>query len=172
MTEKELSFEQVYHEYYPRILGHIRKKLSSYHEAEDLAQEVMTVCFRNFEKYDPEKAALGTWIYVIMNNRLKNYYRDKKDQISLDDEENCQEIAGKEVLEEAVILEEQRRILLETIAKLSEREQMIVKDTYFYRMTSAEVADRLHMTAGNVRVVLNRALKKLRGYLEEQGFEI
>ncbi len=172
MTEKEQSFEQVYHEYYPRILGHIRKKLSSYHEAEDLAQEVMTVCFQNFEKYDPEKAAIGTWIYVIMNNRLKNYYRDKKDQVSLDDEENYHEIAGTEILEEAVILEDQRKTLLETIEKLSEREQLIVTYTYFYRMTSAEVAERLRMTAGNVRVVLNRSLKKLRGYLEEQGFEI
>jgi len=171
MTEKEKSFEQVYYEYYPRILGHIRKKLSSYHEAEDLAQEIMTVCFRNFEKYDSEKASLGTWIYVVMNNRLKNYYRDKKDLVSLDDEESYLEVAAKEVLEEAVILEEQIQILMDTIEKLSEREQTIIQYTYFYRMTSAEVAERLHMTAGNVRVVLNRTLKKLKGYLEEQRFE-
>lgn len=170
MTEKELNFEQVYHEYYPRILGHIRKKLSSYHEAEDLAQEVMTVCFRNFEKYDPEKAALGTWIYVIMNNRLKNYYRDKKTLVSLDDEDSYLEIASEEVLEEAVLLEEQRRILTETIERLPERERMIVTYTYLYRLTSSEVAQRLGMTAGNVRVVLNRSLKKLRIYLEELGY--
>ena len=169
--DKEQSFEQVYNEYYPRVFGHIRKKLSSYHEAEDLTQEIMAVCYRNFEKYDPEKAALGTWIYVIMNNRLKNYYRDKKNLVSLDDEEAFLEIASEEVLEEAVLLEEQRRILMETIEHLSEREQKIVTYTYFYRLTSSEVAQRLGMTAGNVRVILNRSLKKLKIYLEEQGFE-
>ena len=171
MMKKDQQFEAVYNEYYPRILRYINKKIGLYHEAEDLAQEVMAACYRNFEKFDSEKASLGTWIYVIMNNRLKNYYRDKKQTVSLDDEESYLEIAAEEVLEEAVILEEQRHLLMETIGRLSEREQKIVRYTYFSRMTSTEVAERLQMTAGNVRVVLNRALKKLRMYLEEQGFE-
>ena len=170
MMNKEQDFESVYYEYYPRILGHIRKKLSSYHEAEELAQEIMTVCYQHFEKYDPEKASLGTWIYVIMNNRLKNYYRDKKELVSLDDDESYLEIADEKVLEEAVLLEEQRELLMEAIAQLSEREQAIVKDTYFHGMTSIMVAERLGMTSGNVRVVLNRSLKKLRSYLEEKGY--
>ena len=168
---KEQLFEQVYNEYYPRVFGHIRKKLCSYHEAEDLAQEVMAVCYRNFEKYDSEKAALGTWIYVIMNNRLKNYYRDKKEMVSLDAEDSFLEIPDEKVLEEAVLLEEQKRILMEAIRRLPERERTIVELTYFYRKTSAEVAQKLHMTAGNVRVTLNRSLKKLRLYLEEDGWE-
>lgn len=168
---KEQLFEQVYNEYYPRVFGHIRKKLCSYHGAEDLAQEVMAVCYRNFEKYDSEKAALGTWIYVIMNNRLKNYYRDKKEMVSLDAEDSFLEIPDEKVLEEAVLLEEQKRILMEAIRRLPERERTIVEQTYFYRKTSAEVAQKLHMTAGNVRVTLNRSLKKLRLYLEEDGWE-
>ena len=168
---KEQIFEQVYTEYYPRVFRYVSKKISHYHEAEDLAQEIMAVCYRNFEKYDPEKAALGTWVYVIMNNRLKNYYRDKKNMVSLDDEENLLEVVDENVLEEAVLLEEQRRALMGAIEKLPEREKTIVEQTYFFRKTSAEVAEMLHMTAGNVRVTLNRSLKKLRTYLEEDGWE-
>ena len=69
------------------------------------------------------------------------------------------------------MLEEQKRILMEAIRRLPERERTIVELTYFYRKTSAEVAQKLHMTAGNVRVTLNRSLKKLRLYLEEDGWE-
>ena len=170
MMNKEQDFESVYYEYYPRILGHVRKKLSSYHEAEDLTQEILAACYRNFEKFDGEKASLGTWIYVIMNNRLKNYYRDKKNLMSLDDDESYLEIADEKVLEDAVLLEEQRDLLMKAIAQLSEREQTIVKDTYFHGMTSIMVAEQLGMTSGNVRVVLNRSLKKLRSYLEEIGY--
>lgn len=167
---KDQQFEAVYNEYYPRILRHINKKIGLYHEAEDLAQEIMAACYRNFEKYNSEKSSVGTWIYVIMNNRLKNYYRDKKVNVSLDDDESFLELASEEVLEEAVLLEEQKRLLMEAIENLSEREKEIVMYTYFQRKTSVEVAEKLHMTAGNVRVVLNRSLKKLREYFEEKGY--
>lgn len=167
---KEQEFEQVYTEYYPRIFRHVNKKISHYQEAEDLAQEIMTVCYNNFEKYDPEKASLGTWIYVIMNNRLKNYYRDKKVMASLDDDESFLELASEEVLEEAVLIEEQKCLLMEAIEQLSEREKQIVMYTYFQGKTSAEVAELMHMSAGNVRVVLNRTLNKLREYFSLKGY--
>ena len=170
MTNKEQQFESVYNEYYPRILRHINKKIGIYHEAEDLTQEIMAACYRNFEKYDPEKSSMGTWVYVIMNNRLKNYYRDKRVNVSLDDDESFLELASEEILEEAVLLEEQKRVLMEAIASLSEREKEIVMNTYFLHKTSAEVAEVMHMTAGNVRVVLNRSIKKLREYFEARGY--
>ncbi len=170
MENKEQQFESVYNEYYPRILRHVYKKINLYHEAEDLAQEIMAACYRNFDKYDPEKSSIGTWVYVIMNNRLKNYYRDKKMTVSLDDDESFLELASEEVLEEAVLLEEQKRVLMRAIESLSEREREIVMNTYFQKKTSAEVAEKMHMTAGNVRVTLNRSLKKLREYFEARGY--
>ena len=170
MTNKEQQFEAVYNEYYPRILRYINKKIGIFHEAEDLTQEIMAACYRNFEKYDPEKSSMGTWVYVIMNNRLKNYYRDKRVNVSLDDDESILELASEEILEEAVLLEEQKRVLMEAIDSLSEREKEIVMNTYFLYKTSAEVAEVMHMTAGNVRVVLNRSIKKLREYFKARGY--
>lgn len=170
MGNNEQQFESVYNEYYPRILRHVYKKIGLYHEAEDFAQEIMAICYRNFDKYDPEKSSMGTWVYVIMNNRLKNYYRDKRVNVSLDDDESFLELASEEILEEAVLLEEQKRVLMEAIASLSEREKEIVMNTYFLHKTSADVAEVMHMTAGNVRVVLNRSIKKLREYFEARGY--
>lgn len=169
MNEKQ-SFEQVYNEYYPRVFRHVRGKISIYHEAEDLTQEIFAACYRNYDKFDPEKASVGTWIYVIMNNRLKNYYRDRKESVSLDDDESFLELAAEGALEESVLLEEQKRMLMDAIAELSERERQIVISMYFKKKTSAETAAELQMTAGNVRVVLNRTLTKIRTYFEERGY--
>lgn len=164
------SFGNVYDEYYPKVFRYVNKRILSYHEAEDLTQEIFVACYRNFEQFDPNKASVGTWIYIIMNNRLKNYYRDKKRFISLDDEEGFPEIASDEILEDSVLLEEQKRLLLDAMETLSERERQIIMNTYFYKKTSAETAELLHMTAGNVRVVLNRSLTKIRTYFESKGY--
>ena len=166
----EKDFSEVYNEYYLKVFRHVRGKITSYHEAEDLTQEIFTACYRNFDKFDSEKASVGTWVYVIMNNRLKNYYRDKKDHASLDDDESFLEIASEEVLEESVLLEEQKQVLMEALETLSERERQIVMNTYFYKKTSAETAAMLQMTAGNVRVVLNRSLTKILEYFESKGY--
>ena len=71
--DRDQAFEPVYYEYYPKIFRYIHKRLSSYHEAEDLTQEILIACYRNFDRYDPKKASLATWIYVIAHNRLRNY---------------------------------------------------------------------------------------------------
>lgn len=169
MGEK-LEFSEVYHEYYLKIFRYVRGKITNHHEAEDLTQEIFAAAYRNFEKFDPNKASVGTWIYVIMNNRLKNYYRDKKEQDSLDDEEQFLELASEEVLEESVLLEEEKKLLLAALAELSERERQIIVSTYFDKKTSAQTARMLGMTAGNVRVVQNRALTKIRRYFEGKGY--
>lgn len=170
IMNKENQFEDVYEEYYPKVFRYIHRKISMYHEAEDLTQEVFTACYRNFDKFDPEKASVGTWVYVIMNNRLKNYYRGRKDVVSLDDDENFFEPEGDDFVEKSVLLEEQMEILMKALAELSERERQIVVNIYFNKKTSSETAELLHMTAGNVRVVLNRTLAKIRTYFESQGY--
>lgn len=170
MSEK-MEFSEVYHEYYMKVFRYVRGKIVNHHEAEDLTQEIFTAYYRNFEQFDPKKASVGTWVYVIMKNRLKNYYRDKKEQDSLDDDERFLELASEEVLEESVLLEEQKKLLLAAMEELSGRERQIIVNTYFEKKTSAQTAVLLGMTAGNVRVVQNRALIKIRRYFESHGYE-
>ena len=50
--------------------------------------DVFTACYKNYSNYDPQKASLGTWVYTVANNRLKNYYRDRKELAQLDEPNN------------------------------------------------------------------------------------
>ncbi|MCC8127396.1 MAG: sigma-70 family RNA polymerase sigma factor [Clostridiales bacterium] len=164
------SFESVYQDYYLKVFQHIYRKINIWHEAEELTQEVFVACYLNYDRYDPDRAAVWTWLYVIMNNKLKNYYRDKKDTLSIDDEELLPELAGDDFVEEAVMLEEQKRVLFAAIDRLTEREQQIVKERYFHGKTSIEIGAALKMSDAGVRMALKRALAKIRGFLEAQGY--
>lgn len=163
-------FEQIYRDYYRKILNYIYKKISSYQDAEDLTQEILAACYRNWANYDAAKASVSTWIFVIANNRLKNYYRDRKLMDSLDDEENPIELSSHDFMEEAMIFEENKAALYEAIRILEETDRQIVMQKYFHNRTSNEIAYILHIKPGNVRVRLSRALDKMRNYLKQQGY--
>ena len=127
----KISFEEVYNDYYKKIYYYVLKKISNAYEAEDLTQEIFVKCYKHYHSYDPSRAAVSTWIYTIMSNCLKNYYRDKKQIISLDQEDISYDPISNENIEETYILEDEKKKLLCAIEELSEREQIIIRKTYF-----------------------------------------
>lgn len=163
-----MNFEQIYQKFYYKVLYYVKKHTQSHQEAEDLTQEIFMACYRNFDKFNAQKASVGTWVYVIMNNRLKNYYRDQKGHLSLDDE-SILELPGNTFVEQTILLDDERRTLHTAMECLSGRERSIIVNRYYYKKTSAEIAGMLNMTDVNVRVTLKRALEKLRRYFEARG---
>ena len=149
--EMKPTFEQLYEQYYTPILRYIVKRISSYQDAEDIAANVFVTAYRNYEGFDPTKASAATWLYMICSSRLKNYYRDKKENVSQD----------------AVLMEERSRMLHDAISKLPERQQQAVRMKYFRNMSAADIAAELGTTAGNVRVILNRSMDKLKEFLAD-----
>lgn len=165
--EMKPTFEQLYEQYYTPILRYILKRISSYQDAEDLAANVFVTAYRNYESYDPTKASPATWLYMICSSRLKNYYRDRRENISLDDEDNPVDVSSDELIEDAVLMEERSRMLHQAIDRLPERQRQAVRMKYFRNMSAADIAAELGTTAGNVRVILNRSMDKLKEYLAE-----
>ncbi len=153
-------FEDFYSDNYSRVLYYVRNKIGSNEDAEDLVSEVFLYCYNHYSDYDPEKSSITTWLYLIVNNRVKNYYRD---HVTYADYEVVSQTMQDERidLDQGVYLEQLHSFLLKAISKLPERQQKIVKMKYFEDLSSEEIAEKLGITPGNVRVLLSRALNKL-----------
>lgn len=165
-----ISFEEYFQKYYQKVFGYVFKKVANYSVAEDITMEVFLSCYKNFDRFDPQKASFQTWLYVIVNNKLKNYYRDKKEY---DDIDECMEYTGQ--FEDDIIaaenLKDMRNALAEALETLSEPQKSIVIMKYFKNMQAGEIGEKLGLSSGNVRVQLSRALNKLRDYFKMHGIE-
>lgn len=154
------SFQDFYEDNYSRVVLYIQKKITNHHNAEDLAGEIFLYCYSHYDDYDPDKASLSTWLYMIVNSRIKNYYRDAREHVDLDavspflPDENSE-------MENAIYLEQASAQLHRAISRLPLRQQQIVKLYYFEERSSVEIAKIMGLTAVNVRVQLSRALDKL-----------
>ena len=65
-------------------------------------------------------------------------------------------------MERAAYLEQLRSFLAERLANLPERQQQVIALRFFQEKDYAEIAEELGISAGNARVILSRALDKLK----------
>ena len=159
-AQHEDLFQEIYEDYYSKILSYIGAKVNDSCVAEDLTSDVFFKCYKNIDRYDPSKAAISTWIFTITNNTLKNYYRDRKQTASLDNMEGF-EIPYEDDFDQAMRLEEIRQYLDEALSQLDETKRRILLMRYYDEMPTKDIAEELGMTPGNVRVILTRTLHRL-----------
>ena len=158
--DRKPTFEEFYADNFDTVVRYLYKKLMNMADAEDLASEVFVYCYSHYDAYDPQKSSPTTWLYLIVNSRLKNHYRDNRACVDL--EEVVGTISDDSIdMDNAIYLQQLRRSLEMAIAKLPERQQRIVTMRYFEDRTNEEIAQILGMTNGNVRVQLSRALDAL-----------
>lgn len=168
--EEKMAFEEYFELYYQQAFKYTIKKVSDMAIAEDLVMDAFASCHQKFEEFDPERAKFATWLYVVLNNKIKNYYRDKKELVLL---ETYLELAvnTEDDILTAIHIGQLRELLAEALMHLPEVQRKIVVMKYFKGKDSKEIASACGLTSGNVRVQMARAMKKLKLYFEKSGME-
>lgn len=159
-VDHEALFQEIYEDYYQKVLSYINARVNNLHDAEDLTSNVFLRCYKSIDRYDPERAAVSTWIFTIANNLLKNHYRDSKNNASIDDMEGF-EAPYEEDFDQAMRLEEIREYLDRALSELDDTKRQILLMRYYDDMKTKDIAEKLEMSPGNVRVTLTRTINQL-----------
>ena len=164
----KLEFSEFYQQHYPKAVLYAYKKIGNHADAEDLVCDVFTYCYQHYADYDPNKASESTWLYVILNSRIKNYYRDRKELCDLS---QIKEVSSaSDYIQEACEMGEIREMLAKALETLSKRARQVVVMRYFCGCSTAETARRLGITEGNARVILTRAIREMKKYYDLSGY--
>lgn len=153
--------EQIYREYHSKVYGYLLSKMNHAQNAEDLTSDVFIKVYEKLDSFDETKASLSTWIYTIARNTLTDYYRTRKVH-----EEIPETLPGPSSVEEEVCTEAMLETLAKALEALDERERDIVILRFYSGKTLKEIADRMDISYAYVKVLQNKALAKLKNYLE------
>lgn len=167
------SFEAYYQSHYDRAFRFVLKRVQDRQTAEDITMDAFVACYERFGDFDPARATFATWLYVVLKNKLKNFYRDRKVFDNIDDHDDPMEGFEDELLA-AEYLQSLRGELAQSLEQLPEVQRQIVAYKYIQNKNATEIAFLMGLEPGNVRVQLSRALKKMRSYLEARriGWEL
>jgi RNA polymerase sigma-70 factor, ECF subfamily len=139
--------------------------LRSRADAEDLTQQTFERALRAWDRFDPGRATVATWLVAIARNLLIDHYRARASgatTVALDDVDP-QALPTAEGTSAALGLDAE---LAQALSELAERDREILALRYGADLTGPEIADATGLTLANVQQIISRSLRRLRSTLE------
>ncbi len=159
------AFGELYDIHVDQIYRHIYYRVGNTNDAEDLTQQVFIRAWHAMKRYRKKSTPFVGWLFTISRNLVIDFYRSRKDKVSLDDD---YQIASREpALEQRAEIEMEHEEVLKNIARLPEEHRQVVVMRFIEDYSFGEIASVLNKTEGAIRVTLHRALKKMRDFMEE-----
>jgi len=165
------AFAQLMKRYKDTIYFMLLKMVNNKTDAEDLAIEAFGKAFTNIHQYEPQ-FAFSTWLFRIASNNAIDHLRKKKaitvplepiigNDKSIGIEYNNNLRSESDSPEDALIKEQNAKMMRKAVAALKPRYRTLLELRYFKEYSYAEIADELNLPLGTVKVQLFRSREML-----------
>lgn len=140
--------------------------MNSPEDAEDLTQQTFERALRAWERFDPGRGPLGTWLLTIARNLLIDHHRARgsgASTVALDSLEPS-ELPSTNGVRPSIGLEPE---LARALEGLPQRDREVVALRYGGELTGPEIVELTGLTLANVQQILSRSVRRLRAALED-----
>ncbi|MCL2575820.1 MAG: sigma-70 family RNA polymerase sigma factor [Defluviitaleaceae bacterium] len=162
----EYTLESVYNKHYKNVYNYIAFRINNHHDTEELASQTFEKVIKSWGRYNPANP-LEAWIITIAKNVVTDYFRKNARRQFISFDSLVQAISPNREPEEIVVASEENRALMMAMTRLKDKERQILSMKFATELKHSEIANILGIGENNVRVIVHRALKKLRNLLEE-----
>ena len=166
------------------IMYQIKKVVHNIDDAEDIMMLSFSKAFKNLSSFNPE-FAFTTWLARIGFNSAIDFSRKKRivtvsldNNISKDKEDSNKSSFSEHIFdiepnpEEQFILDQNKQLMLDVVDTLSDKYKILVQLRFFEDLKYEEIAERLQLPLGTVKVQLSRAKNLLIEILKNQKGDI
>jgi RNA polymerase sigma factor (sigma-70 family) len=151
----------------------------TYHDYEDLFQEILLHFFIMVHEYDPETAPFASFIGSTLKQRVFNNFFSEFLKVKTTEEIEYDDAIDIEGKIQSILLDEdtakkvpaQYLELYEALNKLSKRQREVIEMSVIKGWDSTVIADELGMSSNTVRVHLKRGLEKLKTIMGADDIE-
>ncbi len=150
----------------PTVSAYVSSLVPNFHQAEDVLSQVAVTLVRKFHHYDPDRPfvnwAIGIARFEVLKCR-RTWARDRH----VFSNDMMDEI-GEVFQEMAEELDGQRKVLHQCVEQVQGRSRRVLQMRYFDDLKAAEIAERMSMATGAVRVLLHRVRNAIRKCMERR----
>jgi RNA polymerase sigma-70 factor (ECF subfamily) len=161
------AFGRLYDMHVDRVYRHIYYRVGNEQDAEDLTQQVFLKAWQAIDRYKKTASPFIAWLMTVSHNLVVDFFRTRKDNAYLEAEVLADGSASSP--ERAAEASFEQRRLRRAILQLGGDEQQVVILRFMEGFEFSEIASLMGKKEGNVRVILHRALVKLRNILEKES---
>lgn len=162
-----MNFAEYYQTFFTRIYNYARYRASGPQEAEDLTAYIFEKLYTRFDSFDPQKAPLEAWTFILAGSATTDYFRRKKiRQFFSFTQEQEETLSSRDASEDLLEKSEDERRLHQALSQLSDKEKELVNLHYYQGLKQREIAAVTGLTQSHAGVILHRAVQKLKKLLE------
>ena len=159
------AFGRLYDMHVDRVYRHVYYRVGNVADAEDLTQQVFIKAWQAIHRYKKTASPFLAWLIKISHNLVIDFYRSNKANTYIDfDLVASGSGSSPEHLAETHFDQQQIR---QAILELPRDQQQVVMMRFIEDFSYSEIASSLGKSEGAVRVILHRALTRLRKILEK-----
>jgi RNA polymerase sigma factor (sigma-70 family) len=131
--------------------------------ADEIAQEVMIKIWNKAHTYNPNFAAVGTWVFTLARNARIDYFRKNgRHQSAIDPETLWAEIVDETADPFQIALQRRsEELIARELLELPAEQEQVLRKVYMEGKSHSEVAEELGLPLGTVKSRVRLALKKL-----------
>jgi len=171
------AFTSLYCSFEKKVYRKILFRVPSKEEASDIQQEVFLKLWDYLTSNDREVENLTALIYKIAQNLIAAYYVNQNlaktisDRDKIDLEEISWKVEDKKVdMEKEFDIKTRIEIVNRKISEVNNLEyEQVIRLRLIDELSHKEISKIIEKPEGHVRVILHRALKKLRKIIEESN---
>lgn len=154
----------LYQDHAAAVWRYTRSRVPTDADAEDVTSDVFARAMRSTHTYDPARGTPRAWLTGIARHSTTDWWRrrrpedphaDLPDAAALDDP-LAESLRTEQVHEVRVVL-----------AKLSAREREAISLRFGAELTSSEIGEQLGISPTAARMLVHRAVTKLRGVMTD-----
>ncbi len=160
------AFAEVYEALLPAVWRFVSVRVPERADAEDVTSDVFTRALESWPRYDSGRGTPVAWVSGIARRVVADWWRERRVAHAAADhvELAAPDADPSESIEEAELVGELRRAL----AALNERERDAVALRFAAELRHSEIAEILDSSTGAVKMMLLRAVMKLRAALAHE----
>jgi RNA polymerase sigma-70 factor (ECF subfamily) len=164
------AFHALVHLYGHRVLRIVKKMVYSYHDVEDLHNEIWLKVAQHLHKFDTS-LPFHSWLYRIASNACIDFLRKRK-EVAMDDDHLFLQVnklpAAETNTPENLFLQKELRAQLESLlSRLDATDRLIVTLRFTQEMSYDEIGSIVGMSKNTVGTRLFRARKQLKDMLAQ-----
>ncbi len=172
-----LAQNKLYEEYINYVYTIVYNKLrncASNEDIEECVSDVFLAVFLNYHNNQGVDGDLRGYIGTIASRKAINKYHSltAKSGRTVSMEDYFADIPDSSRIEENAEKSELRDIMIRLIESLGNPDSTIILQKFYFNRSSKEIAKKLSMTSGAVRVRCSRALSRLEKLLANEGITL
>lgn len=162
------AFAPLYERYCPRIFAYCYRRVSNQHDAEDLTSHIFTQALANLGGF--RGGSVAAWLFRIAHNVIVNYYRQRRNELSIDHAEYTLTDDTPLPLELLIASEEVQQ-MAHLLKYLTDEQRNLLALKLAGELSAKEIGEVLGKSSGAVRVEIHRIITFLRTKytLQEEG---